>query len=148
MKKQHNSARASAFQIVLSIALLCISGLMALAAPNNAKKTPRQMTGVGPSSGITAVATLKAASPTVTPSPCNKIAFTSDQEGNAEIYVMNADGSNQTRLTDPSAQNLEPSFSGDGSKIAFTSDRDGFYQIYVMNADGSNQNPAHKQLGS
>ena len=33
-----------------------------------------------------------------------KIAFTSDKDGNTEIYVMNAqDGSNQTRLTDNAA---------------------------------------------
>ena len=29
----------------------------------------------------------------------SKIAFSSDRDGNYEIYVMNADGSNQTRLT-------------------------------------------------
>jgi Tol biopolymer transport system component len=33
-----------------------------------------------------------------------KIAFSSDRDGNTEIYVMNAqDGSNQTRLTDNAA---------------------------------------------
>ncbi len=29
----------------------------------------------------------------------SKIAFTSDRDGNNEIYIMNADGSEQTRLT-------------------------------------------------
>ena len=52
---------------------------------------------------------------------------------------MNADGSNQTRLTNNTADDYFPSFSGDGSKIAFVSDRDGGDEIYVMNADGSNQ---------
>ena len=52
---------------------------------------------------------------------------------------MNADGSNQTRLTNNAANDVHPSFSGDGSKIVFDSDRDGNYEIYVMNADGSNQ---------
>jgi hypothetical protein len=33
-----------------------------------------------------------------------KLAFTSDRDGNTEVYVMNAqDGSNQTRLTDNGA---------------------------------------------
>ena len=70
-----------------------------------------------------------------------KIAFTSDRDGNNEIYVMNAqDGSNQTRLTDNPASDEFPSWSPDGVKIAFTSDRDGNTEIYVMNAqDGSNQ---------
>ena len=57
---------------------------------------------------------------------------------------MNADGSNQTRLTNnPASADGSPSFSGDGSKIAFSSTRDGLdglnKEIYVMNADGSNQ---------
>ena len=52
---------------------------------------------------------------------------------------MNADGSNQTRLTNNPAIDISPSFSADGSKIAFVSNRDGNQEIYVMNADGSNQ---------
>jgi len=66
-----------------------------------------------------------------------KIAFESYRDGDFEIYVMNADGSNQTRLTNNGG--LNPCFSPDGTKIAFVSDRDGDFEIYVMNADGSNQ---------
>jgi Tol biopolymer transport system component len=68
-----------------------------------------------------------------------KITFDSDRDGNYEIYVMNADGTNQVRLTNNSAMDCYPSWSPDGSMIAFTSDRDGNYEIYVMNADGTNQ---------
>jgi dipeptidyl aminopeptidase/acylaminoacyl peptidase len=57
----------------------------------------------------------------------------------SEIYVMNSDGTNQTRLTNNSATDYEPTFSPDGSKIAFTSNRDGNDEIYVMNSDGTNQ---------
>jgi dipeptidyl aminopeptidase/acylaminoacyl peptidase len=53
--------------------------------------------------------------------------------------VMDANGSNQTRLTHNSAVDEHPVWSPDGTKIAFTSNRDGNYQIYVMNANGSNQ---------
>jgi hypothetical protein len=51
---------------------------------------------------------------------------------------MNADGSEQTRLTNP-AFGYQPSWSPDGTEIAFSSSRDGNSEIYVMNADGSEQ---------
>lgn len=68
-----------------------------------------------------------------------KIAFASDRDGNAEIYIMNVDGSEQRRLTDNHAEDWDPSFSPDGSKIAFESDRDGNSEIYIMNVGGSEQ---------
>ena len=75
-----------------------------------------------------------------------KIAFASDRDFDGavtkhreEIYVMDADGSNQTRLTNNRGRDLDPVFSPDGKKIAFTSDRDGNSEIYVMNADGTGQ---------
>ena len=67
------------------------------------------------------------------------IAFTSDRDGNNEIYLMNPDGSGQTRLTDNGAQDYFPTWSSDGTRIAFVSDRDGNNEIYVMKADGSRQ---------
>ena len=73
------------------------------------------------------------------PSGTSKIAFSSDRDGNFEIYVMSPDGSDVTRLTTNSARDFGPSWSPDGSKIAFWSDRDGNSDIYVMNADGSEQ---------
>ena len=66
-----------------------------------------------------------------------RIAFHSDRDGNYEIYVMNADGSGVTRLTNNSIDDLNPAWSPDGRRIAFHSDRDGNFEIYVMNADGS-----------
>ena len=68
-----------------------------------------------------------------------KIAWTSGRDGNYEIYVMNADGTAQTRLTNNSAEDYYPSFSADGTKIAFHSYRDGNREIYLMNSDGTGQ---------
>ena len=63
--------------------------------------------------------------------------FYSNRDGYYEIYVMNGDGSNQNRLTNNPAVDVNPAWSPDGTKIAFESNRDGNKEIYVMNADGS-----------
>ena len=73
------------------------------------------------------------------PSSPSDIAFESLRDGNFEIYVMNADGSGQTRLTNNPVLDGSPSWSPDGGRIAFESLRDGNVEIYVMNADGSGQ---------
>jgi Tol biopolymer transport system component len=69
----------------------------------------------------------------------NWIVFSSNRDGNLEIYSMNPDGTNQTRLTNNPAVDTDPSVSPDGGRIAFVSTRAGSPQIWVMNADGSNQ---------
>jgi HYR domain/WD40-like Beta Propeller Repeat len=72
-----------------------------------------------------------------------KIAFVSQRDGgvdNPEIYVMNADGSEQTRLTNNQFLDGFPTWSPDGTKIAFSRTvSPGNDEIYVMNADGSEQ---------
>ena len=76
-----------------------------------------------------------------------KIAFVSYRYGDGEIYVMNADGSNLTRLTNYAS--YDPVWSPDGTKIAFRKyDTRGssIGKIYVMNADGSNQTRLTKYL--
>lgn len=66
-----------------------------------------------------------------------EVAFTSERDGNPEIYVINADGTNPRRLTDQSALDGAPAWSPDGSRLAFHSARDGNLEIYLMNPDGS-----------
>ena len=66
-----------------------------------------------------------------------RIAFSSFRDGNWEAYVMNADGSQQTNLTNhpgADAGGLEESFlswSPDGDKVVYWTDRDGNLEIYV-----------------
>src|SRR5215218_3820101 len=70
------------------------------------------------------------------PGEAGKIAF----HRNGEIYVMNADGSEQTNISNNPAFDGYPHWSPDGKKIAFMTSRDGInYEIYVMNADGTSQ---------
>jgi Tol biopolymer transport system component len=79
----------------------------------------------------------------------SKIAFSTNRDGNWEIYVMNADGSGATRLTtNRSSDDSAPAWSPDGTKIAFHTDRDGNYEIYVMNADGTAQTNLTKESGA
>ena len=72
-----------------------------------------------------------------------RIVFTSDRpgnDGNSEIYVMNADGSGQQRLTNNTGYDYAPVWSPDGKQIAFVMDQTrtgGTAMIYIMNADGS-----------
>ena len=75
------------------------------------------------------------------PGPNGQIAFSSNRDGNFEIYAMTNDGSDETRLTEDDANDFDPSWSPDGEKIAFASFRDGSnnQEIYVMNADGTDQ---------
>ena len=73
-----------------------------------------------------------------------RVAFRSlRRDRNDEIYVINSDGSNLTRLTNTPGENTAPTWSADGSQIAFRSNLlapndPAQIFMYVMGADGSN----------
>lgn len=66
------------------------------------------------------------------------ILFVSNRDGNYNLYLMDADGSNIRRLTDDPANEYNPCWSPDGTKIAYTSDRAGTTDVCVIDADGTN----------
>ena len=71
----------------------------------------------------------------------SKIAFTSNRDGNPEIYVMNRDGSSVRRMTNHPGIDVSPTWSPTGAQLAWVSERTGTPKIYIMNADGSGQRP-------
>jgi len=68
-----------------------------------------------------------------------RIAFEGSRDGNLEIHVMDADGSNVHPLTNTKRRsNEEAAWSPDGKWIIFESDLSGKEEVYVMSSDGSN----------
>jgi Tol biopolymer transport system component len=70
-----------------------------------------------------------------------RIAFASgrDSLSNTELYVMNSDGSNQTRFTNNTNDDRYPTWSPDSQRIAFYRNGSSTTGINVMNRDGSNE---------
>ena len=64
-----------------------------------------------------------------------RVVFRSMRDGNAEIYLMNADGTDPRRLTHHEATDTMPAFSSGGDRIAFTSLRDGNFELYTIALD-------------
>ncbi len=64
-----------------------------------------------------------------------RIVFRSRRGGNADIYLMNADGGDVRRLTHHEATDTMPAFSSAGDRIAFTSLRDGNFELYTVAID-------------
>jgi TolB protein len=80
--------------------------------------------------------------PVASPTPAaltGHIVFVSYRDRDEEIYLMNADGSNQTRLTFSQYGDTEPVLSPDGRFIVFVSQRAGGHKLFIMNADGTDQ---------
>ncbi len=70
-----------------------------------------------------------------TAEPASGILFTSERDGNLEIYLVQPDGSGLARLTDEPGVDTDPAWSPDGRQIVFRSRRDGSSDIFIMDAD-------------
>src|SRR5207247_39313 len=66
-----------------------------------------------------------------------KIVFTSTRSGNAELWIMNANGTSPTRLTTNMAIDSGGVWSST-NRIAFASRRDGNLEIYAVDPNGAN----------
>ena len=67
-----------------------------------------------------------------------QIVFQSKREGNYEIYVMDIDGKNLTRLTEHEKTDRRAAWSST-NVIAFETQRDGNWEVYRMDPDGNNK---------
>ncbi|MEA3439831.1 MAG: hypothetical protein U9R58_06080 [Chloroflexota bacterium] len=82
------------------------------------------------------------------------IAFTSNRDGNQEVYLMDSDGANQRNISNaPNASDFQPAADQAGDRIAFTTDRTGNLEIFVMTTAGTGQqnlsmNPAEDKQAS
>ena len=142
--------RPSSIIIAITLAALLSAACGGQTAPDApptalARATPMPAPTAAPAPTLTPAPTSTAAPPatpsappTATPvAPEERIAFASNRDGNAEIYMMNPDGASVTRLTNHDAGNWRPARSPDGWRVAFVSNRDGNAEIYAVNADGS-----------
>ncbi len=67
----------------------------------------------------------------------SRIAFESNRDGDSDVYVVNADGTDLRPLTANTVDDHTPSFSPDGTQLVFSSLRSGNLDIWTMNADGT-----------
>jgi dipeptidyl aminopeptidase/acylaminoacyl peptidase len=66
-----------------------------------------------------------------------RIAFTSERDGNREIYTMAPDGSGLQRVTQDPGADENAAWSPAWTRLAFQSDRGGSFDIYSLRADCS-----------
>jgi Tol biopolymer transport system component len=76
-----------------------------------------------------------------------KIAFVSNRDGRQQIYLMNADGTNQTKVTN-TGLNDGVSWSPDGIRLAVSHLESDNYEIQVINTDGSRATDITNNLSS
>lgn len=77
-----------------------------------------------------------------------KIVYASAADVNQQIWIMNADGTNQRQLTSSRGTNWQPRLAPDESYILFASNRTGAAQIWRMNLDGTDQKQISEDAGS
>lgn len=66
----------------------------------------------------------------------SQIVFSSDRSGASDIYTINADGTELTKVTDDFYTDSNPIWTTDG-RIIFTSDRSGLSRLFSIRPDGT-----------
>lgn len=63
------------------------------------------------------------------------ISFSSNQSGNADIYIIDINGENLRNITDRRTNEADATWSPDGRFLAYSSDQNGNFDIYVMDIE-------------
>ncbi|HUF53790.1 MAG TPA: hypothetical protein VMR52_08460 [Dehalococcoidia bacterium] len=77
--------------------------------------------------------------PTYTGEPAGRILFSSDRDGNLDVFIVGADGSDPVNLTNDPGSDDQAAVNDAGDTIAFISNRDGSPDLWLMGMDGSGQ---------
>jgi Tol biopolymer transport system component len=124
---------------VTLLAAACVSGPETAQVTNTPQPEPTATSAPAPTNTPTPTAAATGVPP-LTGSGGGVLAFVSVRDGNGEIYIMNADGSDQRRLTNQRAWDYFPTWSPDGKQIAFyTHLSNTNWVIQVMDVDGAEQ---------
>lgn len=78
--------------------------------------------------------------PSVSPDG-KEVAYVCSREGDPEIYVARADGTEERRITAFYKEDRTPLWSPDGKWIAFVSDREGSDRLFLVRPDGADLRP-------
>lgn len=76
----------------------------------------------------------------------SKILYSSKENRNSDIYIINTDGSEKKQLTDDNSEDYSPCFSPDGSKIIFISSRTGYDSLWIMDPNGDHEEELTKDF--
>jgi Tol biopolymer transport system component len=68
-----------------------------------------------------------------------RIVFFAEVDGNVDVFVMTADGSNRSRVTSDPAEDVSPAWAPTGDRIAFVSERHDNTDLYVIDPDGTHE---------
>jgi TolB protein len=78
-----------------------------------------------------------------------RIVFESTRDGpDADIFVMNADGTNVVQLTHNDVPDSTPAFTPDGASVVYASEQDGNLDVFIMRADGSQERNLTRHPGT
>ncbi|MBI5488198.1 MAG: DUF3160 domain-containing protein [Deltaproteobacteria bacterium] len=66
-----------------------------------------------------------------------RLVFFAGEQGKADVYVVNVDGSGLAKLTDDPADDRDPAWLPAGDGVVWSTNRGGDYDLWTMKADGS-----------